>query len=160
MLPGHCRRSWKFASAFKGLEFGRREDCKTVYPGSIPGVASIEDQPAFSRVLHTLGNRFSPLGVSYLSVKSRQQYLLFSGQLYQIRNMYWRPIALQNTCNFNAARPSSRTVQQTWQGSRLLSIKCVSFWQLPAVKDSDMQPTTGDCVFDRGLRTTDERMPQ
>jgi hypothetical protein len=54
--------------------------------------------------LHTLGNRFSPLGVSHLSVKSRQQYLLFSGQLYQIRNMYWRPIALQNTCNFNAAR--------------------------------------------------------
>jgi len=28
--------------------------------------------------LYALGNRFSPLGVSHLSVKSRQQYLLFS----------------------------------------------------------------------------------
>jgi hypothetical protein len=50
---------------------------------------------------HPLGSA-SPI----LSHKSRQQYLLFSAQLYQIRNMYRRPTALQKTCNFNVtSRP-------------------------------------------------------
>jgi hypothetical protein len=84
---------------------GLREDCKTVYSGSIPGVASIEDKPASAPFLHVLGYsilsaRASPI----LSLKLRQQYLLFSVQLYQIRNMYRRPTALQNTRNFNVAR--------------------------------------------------------
>ncbi len=39
--------------------------CKTVYPGSIPGVASIEDRPCLKERFASARHRSSPLGVSY-----------------------------------------------------------------------------------------------
>jgi hypothetical protein len=61
--------------------------CKTVYPGSIPGVASIEGKPALATFC--MRRATDPLcwASPILNVKSRQQYLLFSAQLYQIRHI-------------------------------------------------------------------------
>jgi hypothetical protein len=66
------------------------------------------------------------LGASpILSPKSRQQYLLFSAQLYQIRNMYRRPAALQNTCNFNVARRPRERCDKPLRITAIIDQMCV-----------------------------------
>jgi hypothetical protein len=42
----------------------------------------------------------------FLALNRGSNICCFLAQLYQIRNMYWRPTALQNTSNFNVARHS------------------------------------------------------